>query len=230
MTTTRISVIVPYKTKDFRVEKCLKWLSYQTFRGFEVIEVSDKECDGLPAEKRNYGIYKSKGDILAFIDSDAYPSSDWLKIALLYLNQGYIGVCGPGVLPADSTLLEKASDLVLKYLPFSYRVTPQKERIVTDYPTFNLVVRKTDILFEPYLTGEDTLYCKALSEKGKILYTPDLIVYHYRRGLFRPYWGQISTWGLHRGHLIRLVFLGWLSTFFVYPFNFMKGFFKRKIR
>ncbi len=136
-----------------------------------------------------------------------------------------IGVCGPGILPADSSILEQTADLVLKCLPYSYRVTPKKQRIVKEFPTFNLIVKKTDLLFEPYLTGEDSLYCRKFSEKGKILYTPDVIVYHNRRPLFRPFWKQIATFGWHRGRLIGLAFLGWLSVLFVYGRNFICGFF-----
>jgi glycosyltransferase involved in cell wall biosynthesis len=223
------SIIIPYKTKDSFVERCLKCISYQTYKDYEVIEVPDLICDGYPSEKRNWAIKRAKGDYLAFIDSDAYPPEDWLDNALMILRLGYIGVCGPGVLPYDASLLEQATDLVYKCLPFSYRVTPKAHRIVTDFPTFNLVVKKTDLQFQPYLTGEDTLYCKELSERGKILYTPILTVYHYRRPLFRPYWKQISIYGFHRGHLIRLAVAGLATTVVIYATNFIKGFLRRKI-
>ena len=225
----KFSIILPYKTKDIYVERCLKWISYQTYKNYEVIEIPDTICDGYPSEKRNWAILRATGDYLAFIDSDAYPSADWLSNALKWLNKGYIGVCGAGILPADAPLLEQAADLVLKWLPYSYRVTPKKARIVKEFPTFNLIVKKTDLLFEPYLTGEDSLYCRQLSERGQILYTPDLIVYHNRRPLFKPFWKQIKTYGLHRGHLIRLALLGWISTLFVYGYNFIKGLLRRKV-
>ncbi len=225
----KFSIIIPYKTKNAYVERCLKWISYQTYKNYEVIEVPNTVCDGYPSEKRNWAILRAKGEFLAFIDADAYPSSDWLSNALKWLNEGYIGVCGAGILPADSSILEQAADLVLKWLPYSYRVTPKKERIVSEFPTFNLIVRKTDLLFEPYLTGEDSLYCRKLSEKGKILYTPDVIVYHNRRPLFRPFWKQIATYGWHRGYLIRLALSGWVTTIVVYDYNFFKGFLKKKL-
>ena len=227
--TPLVSIIIPYKQRDKLVERCLYHILHQTYKDYEVIEVSDNEFLGFPADKRNWAISRARGDYLAYIDSDAYPSSDWLLNALFWLNKGYIGVCGAGVLPYDAPLLEQAADLVYKLLPFSYRVTPKKQRIVTDYPTFNLIVKKTDIKFKPYLTGEDTLYCKELSQRGQILYTPDVWVYHNRRPLFKPFWKQISTYGKHRGHLITLALLGWLSTWIVYPFNFIKGFLRKKI-
>ena len=223
------SIIIPYQRWGKDLARCIHNIHKQSYTHYEIIEVPDMVCRGFPATKRNWAIAQAQGDYLAFIDSDAYPREDWLLNSLIWLNRGYVGVCGPGVLPPDSSLLEQATDLVYKSLPFSYRVTPKPKRIVTDYPTFNLIVKRTNIQFKPYLTGEDTLYCQELSKLGQILYTPDVIVYHSRRPLFKPYWEQISTYGLHRGHLIRLAVLGWLSTWWVYGVNFMKGLIKRKI-
>ncbi|MCX6743792.1 MAG: glycosyl transferase, partial [Candidatus Parcubacteria bacterium] len=52
-----------------------------------------------------------------------------------------------------------------------------------------------------YWPGEDTKFCLDLVEKlkGKILYDPELIVWHHRRpGLFK-HLDQIGNYGLHRG-------------------------------
>ena len=224
-----VSVIIPCKEIDKYTERCLNALKTQTYKDYEIFVVDDQKCQGFPADKRNWAILRATGDFLAFIDSDSYPTPSWLENALKWLEKGYIGVCGAGILPPDAPLLEQAADLVLKFLPFSYRVTPKKQRIVTDYPTFNLIVKKTNIKFQHYLTGEDTLYCGELSKLGKILYTPDVWVYHNRRPLFRPFWKQISTYGRHRGHLIKLALLGFLTTIVVYFYNFIKGFLRKKI-
>jgi glycosyltransferase involved in cell wall biosynthesis len=183
----------------------------------------------MPAEKRNLAIQLAKGDYYAFIDSDAYPPPNWLENSLKWLQKGWIGVCGAGVLPENAPILEQASDLVLRWMPFSYRVVRKPQRIVTDYPTFNLVVKKTDIRFKHYLTGEDTLYCNELSQRGKILYTPDVWVYLNRRPLIRPFRKQVSTYGFHRGHLIRLAVAGLATTVVVYATNFIKGFLRKRI-
>ena len=200
----------------------------------EIIVVDDYKCAGYPASKRNWALKKAKGDIVAFIDNDAYPSMDWLNNALPYLNlDNVVAVCGAGILPADAPFLEQASDLVYRMLPFSYRVIPKKERIVKEFPTFNLIVKKkyVDLVgeFKSYLTGEDSLFCWELNKYGKIIYSPYVIVYHNRRPLFKPFIDQISTYGLHRGHLIRLALLGLITTVIFYGYNFIKGFFKKKI-
>jgi GT2 family glycosyltransferase len=172
---------------------------------------------------------RAKGEVYAFIDSDAYPAYDWLDTAIKYLAfDKCLGVCGPGILPSDAHPLEQAADLVYKLLPYNYRVVPKGHRIVKDYPTFNLIVKKTDIRFKKFLTGEDTLFCQELSKQGKILYSPEVIVYHNRRPLFKAFTRQVSTYGLHRGHLIKLALLGLIAVLIYYPINFIKGFIKRE--
>jgi hypothetical protein len=143
-----------------------------------------------------------------------------------------VAVCGAGILPPDASLREKATDLVLRLLPYAYRVIPRKQRVVAEYPTFNLVVKKEFIPkggFKHYLTGEDSLFCRELTKSGVIIYNPEIVVYHNRRPLFVPFIRQISTYGLHRGHLIGLAILGWLSVWLFYPANFVKGLLKRRL-
>ena len=223
----KVSIIIPCKIIDQDVLKCVNACKALP-NNVEIFVVDDNDCPGFPALKRNWAMQRATGDYLAFLDADAYPTEDWLNNAITYLKNGFVGVCGPGILPPHSPILEQAADLVFKYLPYNYRVTPKHARIVAEFPTFNLIVRKESApKFENYLTGEDSLFCRRI--QGFIIYSPLVTVYHRRRPLFIKYWKQIGTYGLHRGHLIRLAFLGWLSTWFVYGRNFIKGLTRRKI-
>lgn len=223
-----VSIIIPCKEMDSYTQRCLNFCEQVDYPNKEIMVVPDYLCPGFPATKRNWAMQRAKGTIFAFIDSDAYPSKDWLKNATDYLKLPKIAaVCGPGVLPPDAPLLEQATDLVYRWLPYSYRVTPKKQRLVKEFPTFNLIVKKAYApQFKNYLTGEDSLFCRELS--GRILYDPSILVYHNRRPLFRPYWRQVGTYGFNRGQLIRLALLGWLSTWVVYPANFVRGLLKRR--
>ena len=169
---------------------------------------------------------KAKGKYFAFIDSDAYPSEKWLDKALYWLDV-YPAVCGPGVLPPDAPWQERVSDIVYQMLPYSERVVPMSQRILAEYPTFNLIVkREVAPKFENYLTGEDSLFCRRI--KAGIFYHPDILVYHNRRPMFKKLWKQVGTYGKHRGNLIKQALFAWVSSIFTYAINFIYGFCKRR--
>ena len=221
----KVSIIIPYKTLDPYVDRCLKHCM-RLPEDTQIIPVSDWACPGYPSAKRNWAMKRATGDIYAFIDSDAYPSSDWLKNALHWLKT-YPAVCGPGVLPPDAPFVEKVADQVHKWVFCPYRVTPQRMRVVPWHPTFNLIVRKEVATeFEDYLTGEDDLFCRNI--KGGILYHPDILVYHNRRGIFKPLWKQFGTYARHKGAFTALAFVAWVTTIWTYAINFVIGFFKRR--
>jgi glycosyltransferase involved in cell wall biosynthesis len=221
-----VSIVIPCRGFDDYTQRCIIYCNDINYPNKELIIATDLVCPGLPAIKRNWAIERAEGEIIAFIDSDAYPAKDWLTLAVAQLQFHRVAaVCGPGVLPYNAPLLEQATDLVLRFLPCSYRVIPKQPRVVSEFPTFNLIVwKKYCVPFKPYLTGEDTLFCEEIRKKGFIIYSPDILVYHNRRPLFKPYWKQIGTYGKHRGHLIRLALLGWLSTWWVYTRSFICGF------
>jgi glycosyltransferase involved in cell wall biosynthesis len=221
------SIIIPCRIFNNRLAETLDKLSVQTYRNFEVIVILDFEDSNLissenvnyifsgiktPGEKRNIGINSSKGDYIAFLDDDAYPSEKWLENAKIIFDSTpeFIGVCGPSITPPDSSLLEQIGGYIYESFltsgPTRYRHLPQSSRIVNDYPTVNLIVKKEcmnevggfDIKYWP---GEDTKLCLDLTKKyGKrIFYSPILVVYHYRRSVFHPHLIQLSRYASHRG-------------------------------
>jgi len=57
----------------------------------------------------------------------------------------------------------------------------------------------------PYWPGEDTKLCLDLIEKTnkKILYVPNLLVWHHRRAGLLAHLRQVGAYGLHRGYFAR---------------------------
>lgn len=214
-----ISVIVPCKKPSFYLRHYLMpALKKQTFKNFELIIVPDKDCPAGPAGKRDFGAKKAEGEILAFIDDDAYPHKNWLKNALsCFKNPQIAAVCGPGLTPADNNWRQKASGWVWQSwlgagAAGTYRSRPEKKRLVDDYPSFNLLVRKKDFqaiagFDSHYWPGEDTKLCHDLVYKlnKKIIYDPRVLVYHHRRPIFFQHLKQISRIGIHRGHFCRIL-------------------------
>jgi len=149
------------------------------------------------------------------LDDDAYPEKDWLKSAVKnFLNPDVAAVGGPAITPSDDNLWNKASGKVYGSLlvggPYRYRYVKSKRREVVDYPSCNLLVRKSvfnklrgfDTAFWP---GEDTKFCLEIVRKlnKKIVYDPEAVVYHHRRPLFIPHLKQIASYALHRGYFAK---------------------------
>jgi GT2 family glycosyltransferase len=160
-------------------------------------------------------IEQAKGEIIAFIDDDAWPEKDWLKNAVENFKDGNIAaVGGPAITPAQDSLKQKASGLVYSSVLVSgqyvYRYLPKKRLVVDDFPTCNLLVRKSilqelggfETLFWP---GEDTKLCLDITKKlrKQIIYDPRVLVYHHRRPLFIPHLKQVSNYALHRGYFVK---------------------------
>lgn len=164
-----------------------------------------------PAEKRTRAINDAEGEIIIFVDDDAYPEGDFLdRLDEDFRDPSITAVGGPAITPQHDSFWQKVSGAVfLSSLsggsPERY-VSIGKKRLVDDWPSVNLSMRKEsfaslggfDCEFWP---GEDTKLCLNIIKrlKGKILYDPALIVYHHRReGLWR-HMKQVAGYGLHRG-------------------------------
>jgi len=230
-----VSVVIPVKKiNDFLRKETIPALLKQSYSNLEIIIVTDKSSlekfpktkiipswpKTGPADKRDMGVAKAKGEIIAFLDDDSYPDKNWLKKALEIFNlknKKLAGVCGPTLTPPHNSLEQKASGYVWStYLGSggagTYRSEINSRREVDDYPSVNLLVRKKDFLsvggFDSHFwPGEDTKLCHDLVYKlgKKIIYDPEVLVYHHRRSVFKAHLQQISRYALHRGHFARIL-------------------------
>ncbi len=225
-------IVIDYKRDNPFLRECLEAIGKQSNQNFEIILESDhplklkypklKVVDysasyRSPAFKRDHAGQMALGEILAFIDDDAYPDKDWLKnMVKSFADANVIGVGGPGITPPKADWREAASGWMsaspLGAGPFTYRFIPTKKQFVDDYPSMNLAVRRTDFLavggFDShYWPGEDTKLCLDLVSKlnKKIIYDPKVIVYHHRRPLWIPHLRQNGNFGLHRGFFARIL-------------------------
>lgn len=258
----RVSIIIAVKEfNDFlkeSLEKCLK-LAYQDY---EILVLPDAEfiyedkrvriiptgpC--LPARKRDLAVSHATGDILAFLDDDAYPCEDWLTAAVKdFQDPEVAAVGGPAVTPPTEGSMRRAGGLVYESLivsgTFRYRYVKDKKKFVDDYPSCNFLVRKT--VFEKlggfrigFWPGEDTFLCLEITRrlKQRIVYDPEVLVFHHRRPLYAAHLKQVSNYAFHRGYFAKrfpetsfkwqyfvpTVFLLWLLTGGVISF-FIGGF------
>ncbi len=223
-----VSIIIPCQRVTNYLLECIEHCLVLNYPQLEIIVLPDFTPDVdlnavtiiptgkvSPGEKRDIGAKQASGELLAFIDDDAYPHKEWLAKAVGYLESDEVAaVAGPAVTPPSDSLLQRASGFVYSSFLGSgskrYRYIPQKRREVDDYPSCNLIVRKLTFEeiggFDTKLwPGEDTKFCLELTKKlgKKIIYDPEVLVYHHRRKLFIQHLKQVWSYAIHRGYFIK---------------------------
>jgi GT2 family glycosyltransferase len=224
------SIIIPVKEVNDYVRETVPWIQRLEDSDWELFVVTNDDAlnewsddpriqflsSGRvgPAEKRDQAASVAHGEILVFLDDDSYPQPDLLSVARRYFNDPSVSaVGGPAITPESDTYRQKISGAVFmskltggspeRYIPVG------SARDVDDWPSVNLMVRRTAFLSvngfnSPYWPGEDTFLChKLVRAKHRIIYAPDLVVWHHRREGLRRHLRQVGAYGLHRGYFAR---------------------------
>lgn len=225
----KVSIIIPViEVNDYIKESIPKILDLD-WPNFEIFIFTDKPDEKHkwpktkiiasgkvgPAEKRDLALKHAKGEILAFLDDDAYPEPDWLKKMIHCFSEKRVAaVGGPAITPDHDGILQKVSGAVFesylgggftrnRYLPIG------KHCKCDDWPTVNLLVQK-DVFASvggfdnTYWPGEDTKLCLDIINAGyTIKYDPEGIVYHHRRSDLLKHFKQIGNYALHRGYFAK---------------------------
>ena len=223
-----VSVIIPVKERNRYLKECITACQQLNYPDFEIIVLPDKKFklpdknvkiiptgNLSPPEKRDIGIENARGKIIAFLDSDAFPLSQWLKYGVRYFGDNAIGaVGGPAITPPSDTFWPRVSGIIFSSFIVGgnckFRYWPMPHREVEDYPSCNLLVRSSvlkkiggfNTVFYP---GDDTILCSKIIHKAKkkIIYDPDVLVFHHRRPLFFKHFRQLAGYALHRGYFVR---------------------------
>ena len=232
----KVSIIIPVKKINEYINESIRHISGLDYDDFEVLILPDNgnlseikfPQEGLtgkvkviptgplgPADKRDIGAKQARGEILAFLDDDAYPRKNWLTNAVRHFEKPEIAaVGGPAVTAKDDSFWQRVSGAV--YLsPLGGgncdRYWPGKKcYFIDDWPSVNLFVRKNDFekmggFNSQYWPGEDTKLCLDLTHglNKKIIYDPDVFVWHHRRSGFVRHLKQVGQYGLHRGYFAK---------------------------
>jgi GT2 family glycosyltransferase len=213
----RVSVIVCTHNGQSTLTECLARLTTLKYPDFEVIVVNDGSSDasaeiaeahearlvqtehrGL-SHARNVGIANATGEIVAFLDDDAYPDHDWLYYLAASLRaNGHAGVGGPNIAPGDDGLVAEC----VAAAPGGPIHVLISDREAEHVPGCNMAFRKAaleeiggfDERFR--VAGDDVDVCWRLQESGRTLgFSAGAVVMHRRRDSVRRYLRQQYGYG-----------------------------------
>lgn len=213
----RISVVVCTHNGVRTLAECLDGLLDLDYPEFEAIVVDDGSTDATPdiaarypvrlirtenrglSAARNTGLAAATGEIVAYIDDDAYPDPHWLSyLALTFLQTSHAGVGGPNISPSGDGVV---ADAVTRSPggPVHVLLTDAEAEHI---PGCNMAFRKGALEaiggFDPrfWTAGDDVDVCWRLQDQGFTLgFSPSAVVWHHRRNSVRAYWRQQRGYG-----------------------------------
>ncbi len=118
-----LNIIIPTFNEENYLPLLLRSLRKQTFKDFEIIVADNNSSDktriiakkfgakvvdgGMPAVGRNNGAKKAKGDWLLFLDADVILPSDFLKEAMLEIEEKNFCIASCLVQPLSDKKVDK---------------------------------------------------------------------------------------------------------------------------
>ena len=213
----RVSVVVCSYNGSRTIRDTLEGLARLRYPDYEVIVVDDGSHDATAAiaqeydcvlirtpnrglsRARNAGLARATGEIVAYIDDDAYPDPEWLTyLAATFLTTPHAGVGGPNLAPpGDGPIAE-----CVARAPGGPVHVLLTDSVAEHIPGCNMAFRKAwlDIIggFDPQFrtAGDDVDVCWRLQARGWTLgFHPAAVVWHHRRNLLRTYWRQQIGYG-----------------------------------
>jgi|RhiMetdeSRZDD1v2_1073273.scaffolds.fasta_scaffold89715_2 GT2 family glycosyltransferase len=212
-----ISVVVCSYNGARTIRDCCEGLVRLEYPNFEVIVVNDGSTDATPeivseydfrlistanrglSNARNTGWQEAKGEIVAYIDDDAYPDPHWLTyIATAFMRTTHVGIGGPNLPPPGDGAI---ADCVANAPGGPVHVL-LSDTEAEHIPGCNMAFRKTALQaiggFDPQFrtAGDDVDVCWRLQQQGwTIGFSPAAMVWHHRRNAVRTYWKQQQGYG-----------------------------------
>ena len=212
-----ISVVVCSYNGSKTIDKCMQSLFHLEYQNYEVIVIDDGSTDstasivskyparlirtsnhGLSAA-RNRGMTEARGEIIAFMDDDAYADPHWLNyLAIAFQETDHACIGGPNLVPPEDGWMAQC---VARAPGGPIHVLLSDEQ-AEHVPGCNLAVRKSamqeiggfDTRFRT--AGDDVDFCWRLQNTGfTIGYHPGAMVWHHRRNSISAYFRQQRGYG-----------------------------------
>jgi GT2 family glycosyltransferase len=199
------------------IRDTLEWLGRMEYPSYEVVVIDDGSTDNTAAiargfgvrvistpnnglsHARNLGLNAAAGEIVAYIDDDAYPDPHWFTyLARGFMATDHAGIGGPNIPPpGDGPIAACVANA-----PGGPVHVLISDEVAEHIPGCNMAFRKDRLLaiggFDPRFrrAGDDVDVCWRLQERGWTLgFSAAAMVWHHRRNSIRAYWRQQIGYG-----------------------------------
>lgn len=212
-----ISVVVCSYNGSATIRDTIEGLQKADYSQYEVIVVNDGSKDNLAeivqsypvqlittpnkglSSARNTGLQAANGEIVAYIDDDAYPDPQWLSyLAAAYLSSAHGGIGGPNLVPPEDGPVAQC----IANAPGGPVHVLCTDEIAEHIPGCNMSFRKKVLLeiggFDPVYrnAGDDVDICWRVQKAGYTIgFHPAALVWHHRRNRIKAYWKQQVGYG-----------------------------------
>ena len=220
-----MSVIVCTYNGASRIRDCCEGLSRLDYPNFEVIVVNDGSTDATTnildeydfrvistenrglGSARNIGMEAARGEIVAYLDDDAFPDEQWLTyLATSFMSTNYTGIGGPNIAPPGDGFISEC----IANAPGNPVYVLLSDQEAEHIPGCNMAFRKADLQaiggFDPQfrVAGDDVDVCWRLQQNGWSLgLNAAATVWHHRRDSVRTYWKQQVGYGRAEAQLMK---------------------------
>lgn len=177
----------------------------------------------MPAKQRNIGAKHAKSDLLCFLDSDAYPSPDWIE---KILNANASGVRAGGgsyrLPPFQEDMVIPRAQYFLEFNEFFDVGKPRRKLML---PSCNLFCERGLFAqvggFPEIRASEDTLFGLLVNQKETLMFFPDIAIHHIFREQKEHYYNNQALIGMYifiyRKYIYNSVYYRGILPYFLLP-------------
>ena len=213
----KVSIVICAYNAEPTITECLDGVLALDYPDYEVIVVDDGSTDrtaeiagrypfvlvstenrGL-SSARNTGLELATGEIVAYLDSDAYPDVHWLKyLVRSFTTTAHVGVGGPNLPPDDDGAIAQCVAASPGGPVHVLLTDDEAEHIPGCNMAFRADALRAIAGFDPRFraAGDDVDVCWRLQDAGWTLgFSPAALVWHHRRNSVLAYWRQQRGYG-----------------------------------